>query len=833
MEENLISWILKDDEDILKRERIIKSIKNISDSGIHITIESLKKYLNKITKTTILSNQQENQYNKQTLELEIENNELLNQLQSLFEMYQNMDIFFCNFVYNRTHFIFKKHIRQINYNNYNNNITKKTRLSEELLKSKSNILNCCFHIIDNNKRLLIKKDNPPQNNNNNNNNGSGNLFLKIWRNLIIRKEILKYMELFRIHRFKMTFSSISQLDSYPFKEYLCNVQLEIGKGYKPSVHYLPETIEINEYLENNLPNSISVLNIIDLNKEFNNGYCRYIRPSSIPSSIKVLNFIKQDDYLRATRVCNLAQINTNNIINQHNNNNNNNNYNNGFITDDNNIFLEDEKNAIVISNSEQLIPDGVEYLNYEFNLEERSNLISFNNLPNSIKTLEIKRKLPLKISPQSLQDPIYILPNSIKILSFDLISTLKPNFIPQSITELYLGNAHKIYPSFKDNNNNDCLIEKGILPSQLKKLNLGGYVNEIKEGVLPPTLTSLTLCTTYKKTIKPGCLPQSLQYLSFQGDVVDEKNGEDKESSLLFSISSLFSMVTDLLLNNNLNQQQQCLIEGSIPIGLKTLKLSKHQAYQDILVKGILTPSHNSLTSISIVDVISDYNESTASLNQKNQQKLQKLKRHFFIPSSVKKFVGSIDNYCDPEISIFLPFTKVRNICFNPRALNLSNTVKSLSFKYNVLNYNSMVLTPNTITSLTLSEQEIDSHDLTTTNFFPQSLTYLDLTDDNFLSINSNPIEIFLPNLKTLILGNLFYREINIETSFPNLVTLVVGYSKPKIVLPTTTNLKEIIVFNSNFQFLNDNILKLQPFIKVYNQSIKKKVLKNFFLSNK
>ncbi|KAM9986459.1 hypothetical protein ACTFIY_010891 [Dictyostelium cf. discoideum] len=817
MEENLISWILK--EDIFIRERIIKSIKKISDRGIHITIDSLSKFLYKKTKTIFL-NGKEIDF-KETLKLEIENNELLNQLQPLFEMYENINIVCCNFVYNRTHLIFKKHIKQVNNRLDSKNIAIGENNQKEILDSIFNILDSCFHIIDNNKKLLIKND---FNILKNNKGGGGNLFLKIWKNIVIRNEILKYIKLFKIHQFKMIFSSISKLDAYPFKEYLYNVQLEIGEKNNDVFNYLLETMEINDYLENNLPDSVSVLNIIDLSKEFSNGYCRYIRPSSIPCSVKVLNFIKQADYLKSTKFCKLIQTKNNNsyFISGDNINNNN-----------NNVFLENEKSAYVISNSEQVIPDGVDYVNYEFNLEERSYIfLTFNNLPNTVKTLEIKRKLSSKLSLQLNEDSICLLPNTIKKLSFDLVSILRPKFLPLSITELYLGNAQNVYTNSNDNDN-EYLIEKGILPPQLRKLNLGGYSNEIKKGILPPTLTSLTLCTTYKKPIKPGCLPQSLQYLSFRGDVISaidqQKNcsmyGEFSNKELSFSsISSLFSTVNNLVLNYNSKQQKEFLIGGSIPIGLKTLKLSNHQPYQDILVKGILTPLHSSLTSISIIDTISR----APRIYQKKNEKLQKLKQHFFIPSSVKKFVGSVDNHSYSEICQILPFTKVKNLSFNPICLKFSKSLKSLYFKHS-LNFNSIVWPQNTITSLTLEGQYTDS-----LSSFPKSLTFLDLTNDTFCSINSVSLEHFFPCLKTLILGKLFNAEIDIESSFPNLVTLVVGNSTPKLVIPstTTTNLGEIIVFNTNIQFLNDNILKLQPFIKIYNHSIKKKILKNLFIKN-
>ncbi|KAN0055737.1 hypothetical protein ACTA71_011623 [Dictyostelium dimigraforme] len=90
MEENLISWILKDDEDIFKRERIIKAIKKISDSGVHITIKSLLEFLDK-KKTSIFTNEKE--IDCETLNIEFENEKLLNQLQKLlFVNYENANI---------------------------------------------------------------------------------------------------------------------------------------------------------------------------------------------------------------------------------------------------------------------------------------------------------------------------------------------------------------------------------------------------------------------------------------------------------------------------------------------------------------------------------------------------------------------------------------------------------------------------------------------------------------------------------------------------------------------------------------------------------------------
>ncbi|KAM9999573.1 hypothetical protein ACTFIZ_008019 [Dictyostelium cf. discoideum] len=435
---------------------------------------------------------------------------------------------------------------------------------------------------------------------------SGELFLnKIWRNDIIKNEIISYLSIFKYHRFKMTFTSIEQIQKYKFKDYLDHVEFSFS-------------------------NSSSNINVT---------------------------------YLDLISSCA--------------------NY------DDNQI----------ISNNQKTLQTTITHLNYDTNF------------------------------------------------------IIQRNYFEESITILKLGNTQFPYSNEKI------------------KVDLGGYYNEIEENVLPSTLKSLTLmCQIYNKTIKYGCLPSSLEYLSFH----DKKKG----------LWSFWSYIPNLL-NESPPPPQPVLIVGSLPINLKTLKLSSHQSFLDNLISEVISNSHKSLTKLSIIKESKMYDYRTKKELSDNDTFLKfKNWKHlnFKLPPVYFQFFENDS----------LPITYFKT--------NSTWGIKTL---------------PNTLKSISLKTQ-FDQLDL--------------LYDSSFIpNFNHNILKCSkLVSLKILSLPSTFTNELNIDLQLPNLEILFVGSSNPKIIISKplkSLKLKKIIIKNNNYNFIDN--LQFYSIFKVYNRDLIKNLKLN------
>ncbi|KAN0030250.1 hypothetical protein ACTA71_010011 [Dictyostelium dimigraforme] len=707
MERKLLNWIL------LKEDWIIEYIKNLSDKNLHITLKSLYYHC---------------KFNSNNND-EIYRNYILKEMEPIFLNNKNSE-----FVYGEYDLIRNK-IKEI----YKN---KETQENFNLIAKP---LFTCLDIIRNNKRLLIKKENI----NLKFNEFSGQFFLKkIWRNNVIRKEIIYYLSIFKFHRFKMTFTSIQQFQKYKFKDYLDHIELSFSNSNSNIDGEL-----INNFLENDLPSSVRKLQI---NSNDNNyqPYTEYIKPLSMPPSITYLNFnsINYDSF----------QTNFQ------------------FIDFDLPILKNDNLNGtikkIIITNHDQKI-------NNELNFKTDP----YDTSPN---------KFGLNKSDNQT------IPTTITYFNYDLNFIIERNFFPESITILKLGQTQFTYSKEK--------IKVGVLPSKLIELDLGGYNNEIEEDVLPSTLKSLKLCKTYNKTIKMGCLPSSLEYLSFHGDE-GIKPPHEKSVRSFWSFFSK-SQVEPI--------PQPVLIVGSLPIGLKTLKLSSYQSFLDILISEVLSISHKSLIKLSIIqNKIYDYQNQKELSDRDAILKFNNWKDlNFKIPPSVKVIKFNTNRYFQ-FLEDSLPFTHFKtNSTWQIKTL--PNTLKSISlntkFDY-YSNKNFITNYPNSLETLTIGSIA----DIPLNDSLPNSLTRLDLFyDSSFIpNFNHNILKCSkLFYLKVLSLPSTFSQDLNIDLKFPNLEILFVGSSNPNIIISQNTlKLKEIIVFYNNHKFIDNNI-QFYPLFKVYGE---------------
>ncbi|KAF2070051.1 hypothetical protein CYY_008633 [Polysphondylium violaceum] len=86
--------------------------------------------------------------------------------------------------------------------------------------------------------------------------------------------------------------------------------------------------------------------------------------------------------------------------------------------------------------------------------------------------------------------------------------TIKPHYLPHSLTHLHMGNTYKTQ------------LEPNVLPPNLTFLHMGGYDKEIGIDLIPSTVTRLEFGWEFDSYLPPGSLPSSLVTLIFNDRTV-------------------------------------------------------------------------------------------------------------------------------------------------------------------------------------------------------------------------------------------------------------------------------------------------------------------------
>jgi hypothetical protein len=174
---------------------------------------------------------------------------------------------------------------------------------------------------------------------------------------------------------------------------------------------------------------------------------------------------------------------------------------------------------------------------------------------------------------------------------------IKENVLPQSLTHL----------TFYGNFNQE--IKENVLPQSLTHITFGGYFNqEIKQNILPQSLIHLTFGWNFNQEIKENVLPQSLKHLTFGRKSLF--NQEIKENVLPQSLTHLtfdnyckFSQeikvnvlpqsLKHLAFYNNFNKE---IKKNVLPESLTHLTFGKYCKFNQEIKENVLSQSLTHLT---------------------------------------------------------------------------------------------------------------------------------------------------------------------------------------------------------------------------------------------
>ncbi|KAK5576574.1 hypothetical protein RB653_007718 [Dictyostelium firmibasis] len=730
MERILISWLLSKND-----LESTKFLKKISDNGLFITIESLENFFQPFLSPLNIF---ENDKIEKELKYGLEDSEIMN----LYEMLKNLIITNRGKKPSKNYFVYS---------------FKDSMFNELLNEIKTSNVTClpiliyCLDLIRNNKNQLTKpKLDSTQNNNYNNNNNNNNnkcdmdnsiVFFKIWRNSVIKNEIMSEIKKLNNHLEKFTFYSISELEKYKYKNYLNHVVLDFKKVMEKNL-FRYEGDMINNYFERFLPSKIKTL-------EINGGYNFYIKPSSFPSSLIELHFETGGDFKIGEKRITINYPVDSKFFN--------------YFKNLKKVIFDDNFNSVINENS---IPEGVEYI--KFKNDHLDFLINPKIFPKTLKTIKIcenKNNLINKIQNNEKESTI-LLPNTIEtLISKGNSIFLSNNFNNENLTNLNIN----MWPK-------NLVIKKDTFPQNLKILTLGG-LTEIKKNSFPNSITRLTL-TNYFKIIQPGMLPNNLEYLSFQEKQKNQQKNTIKSPTLT-------------------KRYQQTLTKGSLPTTLKILKLGEHHFYMDVLANGILTPFHCSLKKLSII-IRNPLEFKLPSNNLKVESEIieraVKWRKNKFIPETLKHIVCKtnskypllLNQLLNEPFIVGIPATiKLDEQSLDelpPISMLKSLTSLKIHDSFDKLIYTNQ-LPINSLNHLNFGYLNSKFSKNIITNSLPFGLKTLMLPPlfDCILNIDEH-----LPNLELLVIG----------LSNPSNII----YDPLK-----SLNLKLVIVFNENKKFLFNN----------------------------
>ncbi|KAN0040006.1 hypothetical protein ACTA71_011888 [Dictyostelium dimigraforme] len=528
MEPILYDLLLKDYEqdknNIQKSLSLVDFVLILSINGIFIGINNLKKYCGSII----------NKENKETL-------------------------------------LFGLNEKQINilYDNIKN-LESNPLYQIDFKENKNKKFNCSIIIIiENNQNNIEYKNNNYHYNNIYNNNKNDILFFKIWKNKIIRNEIIHHLKIYNIHSIKLNpFNGKKEFEEYKFNSYLL---------------YLDLILLENEHLDIGTIPLDSCLKELTVRQFFNCGNDLLIKENSLPKSITSIDISR----------CNFNQTNLNKIFGD-------------SIT---HLYLGVGFNQ---SLGGGWLPRNLQHL--EIHSMTFNQDIKIGNLPETLTILRLNHYYDGKIEAGSI-------PSKVLNLHYKYDSNYNKSsfnqycFIPKYMTSLEFdyefnqpiiaGTIPKNITSIKFGNQFNSEIQENSLPISVGSITFGhGFNQPINNAnILPPNLTKLEFGYHFDQSIDPNHFPTSITSLKF-GENFNRDLSESLFKKLyclnVLEVGSYFKrIITPNSLPDSLKQlslgdrYNHKITINTLPTSLEVLKLGRH--FNHSIEPGVLPPNLKSL----------------------------------------------------------------------------------------------------------------------------------------------------------------------------------------------------------------------------------------------
>ncbi|KAN0042392.1 hypothetical protein ACTFIV_004956 [Dictyostelium citrinum] len=299
------------------------------------------------------------------------------------------------------------------------------------------------------------------------------LFFKVWKNIVIRNEIIRHIRLFKEHNGLKQFYRLINYKEYKNKEYITNMTIGIKESI--TVNLLPPYLEkLNFYAQNGQIKANSIPSTVK-ELSFNGSFNSAIGLSTIPKNVESLQFEFGENFNQEIHLDTLPKlqleylklgVSFNKLLKPN--------------------FLPKSLTHLILSND----------FNYPIDIKDVlpdcGNLLTLN--------LGADFDRPLKNHP---------LPYSIThlVLSSSFDQHLLPGILPQSLRRLEFG---------KDFNRP---IGIGVLPDkQLESIQFGYSFNQqIRPQTLPKSLKELKFGFSFNQILLENSIPNQLISLEFGG----------------------------------------------------------------------------------------------------------------------------------------------------------------------------------------------------------------------------------------------------------------------------------------------------------------------------
>ncbi|EGC37657.1 hypothetical protein DICPUDRAFT_76758 [Dictyostelium purpureum] len=416
--------------------------------------------------------------------------------------------------------------------------------------------------------------------------------------------------------------------------------------------------------------------------------------------------------------------------------------------------------------------------------------IKRNTLPKNLKKLHLVLACDTPIEVGSMPDSLTSL--SIGIGYSKPGIPFESNYLPKGLKELdLLLNSLKELPN--DFKLPDSLTVLKILcnnlpptftfPPNLKTLEL--YTDELKEDLkLPQSLEHLELCLSQQQSFSIDMIPRKLKSLTFNSKQLIDLNGN---SILPNTLESL--VLTSELYNNRetpvcgYNQQ---LLPNMLPSSLTSLTFSFSSNFDN---GGTPLTENIFPSSLTHLDLGDSFNQPIGA-NTISGLCLKTL----VLGSSFNQEI--IEGSLPPNLQEL----EIRNFRYDKFPINVSKYTTVVCKNY----YTQFEKSPQSLYNLKFKILNEPLKALSLQN--KSNLESLDLG----FNFSFNILKEDLPtpnNIKKLVVGKIFDKEINLdEEFFPSLEQLYVGISKPilKSNITINKNFKKITVIGSNVIFLDN-----------------------------